>query len=288
MSEQIRAVLRGHLPRLAITSITTLGAGQENVAYEVNGDLIVRLRKEADPDERAVLVSREVALLAAVAPISTLPVPEIAFADAEAGILAYRKLPGVPILGQVGQAVMEPERFAPALGAFVSGLHAAPVATMSQLVPHDDDALLAWRDDAAEDFRAIVAILPAGARRRIERFLEDAPPEEEHTAVFSHNDLGAEHILVDAAAGTITGIIDWSDAAIADPMYDIGRLHRDFGPAFIDELLRHYTGRCTAADRARMVFYARCTLIEDIAFGLRAGARLYTDTALANLDRVFA
>ncbi|HEU4494020.1 MAG TPA: phosphotransferase [Rubrobacteraceae bacterium] len=29
---------------------------------------------------------------------------------------------------------------------------------------------------------------------------------------FCHNDLGAEHVLVDAEANTITGIIDWTDA----------------------------------------------------------------------------
>jgi len=29
----------------------------------------------------------------------------------------------------------------------------------------------------------------------------------------------------------VTGIIDWSDAAIVDPAHDFGLLHRDLGPA---------------------------------------------------------
>ena len=50
--------------------------------------------------------------------------------------------------------------------------------------------------------------------------------------------------------GRITGVIDWSDAAIGDPALDHGRLLRDFG------------GR--ADTRAHL--YAICTAIEDLAY----------------------
>jgi aminoglycoside phosphotransferase (APT) family kinase protein len=35
--------------------------------------------------------------------------------------------------------------------------------------------------------------------------------------VLSHNDLGIEHVLVDPATLEVTGVVDWSDAAIVDP-----------------------------------------------------------------------
>ena len=42
--------------------------------------------------------------------------------------------------------------------------------------------------------------------------------------------LGSEHLLVDAEATSINGVVDWADAAIAAPMSDLGLLYRDLGP----------------------------------------------------------
>ena len=75
-----------------------VGEGSDNLAYEVDGELIVRWSKEPDPAARAARVDREARLLAAVASISPLPVPVPSFTVAEQGCLAYRKLPGVPLL----------------------------------------------------------------------------------------------------------------------------------------------------------------------------------------------
>ena len=71
-------------------------------------------------------------------------------------------------------------------------------------------------------------------------------------------------------------------------MHDLGRLYRDFGPSFIKTLLPWYGRPCSEADRERIAFYARCALVEDIAFGLHTGAAAYADAALANLARTFA
>jgi hypothetical protein len=38
-----------------------------------------------------------------------------------------------------------------------------------------------------------------------------------------------EHVLVDVEANAVTGIIDWTDAAIADPARDLALIYRDFG-----------------------------------------------------------
>jgi len=75
---------------------------------------------------------------------------------------------------------------------------------------------------------------------------------------FCHNDLGAEHLLVDVEASTITGVIDWTDAAAADPAHDLALIYRDLGPAIFDLTLAHYDGEWTDAHRERTLFYARC------------------------------
>ena len=159
--DEIRALLARHLPSYEVRSVARLGEGWDNVAYEVNGELIVRGSKEADPARRGELTRREADLLAAVARWSTVPIPEPIFADIEAGVLAYLKLPGLPLSEHPGA---EPARLAATLGGFVSRLHRAPLEELEKLVPRDVDPLMTWRREAER----------AGALTRLRRC--PAPP----------------------------------------------------------------------------------------------------------------
>ncbi len=285
MIDEILAVLLRHLPGYEVRSLAKLGEGSDNVVYEVNGELIIRTSKESDPASRSESTRREAQLLAVVAGLSTLPVPEPVFVDAEAGLLAYPKLPGFPL---IDHPVAEPPRLAPALGGFLSRLHQAPLEKVEHLVERDTYPLLAWREDAQRDYQEIGEHLPAAARPLVEDFLGRTLPAESRSAAFCHNDLGAEHVLVDVEANAITGIIDWTDAAVTDPVRDLALIYRDLGPENFDLTLAHYEGQFDDADRERTVFYARCKLLEDIAYGVSTGARRYAEAGLAHLARTFA
>jgi aminoglycoside phosphotransferase (APT) family kinase protein len=281
--DKIRTLLV-NLPGYEVRSITRLGEGLDNAAYEVNGELIVRASKETDPALRSEATQHEAQLLAVVAWLSTLPIPEPVFVDAEAGLLAYFKLPGLPLMYN---PVAEPARLAPALGEFLSRLHLAPLEKVEDLVDWDTYPLLAWQEDAQRDYREIAEHLPTAHRPLVENFLGRTPPPEPRAAGFCHNDLGAEHVLVDVETNAVTGIIDWTDAAIADPARDLALIYRDLGPEVFELTLVHYEGHFDDADRERAVFYACCKLLEDIAHGVRTGARSYTEAGLAHLARTF-
>ncbi|XVQ07874.1 phosphotransferase family protein [Spirillospora sp. CA-255316] len=278
MIAEIRAALARHLPHREFGSIAPLGEGLDNLAYEADEELIIRISREPDPRE----LRREAETLTAVGRISPLPVPVPVFADPEAGVLAYDKVPGVPLLGR---PVAAPEPLAAALGGFLTALHTADVEQMRRLVPDDTDPPAAWLEDAEAAYREAAGHISQDFRPAIEAFLAAAPPVERGSRVFCHNDLGAEHILVDGQTGAVTGVIDWTDAAIADPMHDLARLYRDLGPEVFDLVLSHYGGRC---DRERVLYYARCAVLEDIAYGLTAhDRRLYADAGLAHLPWMF-
>jgi len=283
--DEIRALLVDRLPGYEVRSITRLGEGLDNAAYEVNGEFIVRASKETDPALRSKSTRCEADLLATVAGFSTLPVPEPVFVDAEAGLLAYVKLPGFPL---IDHPVPEPAPLAPALGRFLGRLHQTPLEKIEHLVARDSYPLPAWLKDAEQDYREISGHLPAAYRRLVEGFLGCRPPAETRAAAFCHNDLGAEHVLVDAGTSAVTGIIDWTDAAITDPVRDLALIYRDLGPEIFNLTLTHYKGQFDDADRERVVFYARCKLLEDIAYGVETGARRYAQASLAHLARIFA
>ena len=94
-------------------------------------------------------------------------------------------------------------------------------------------------------------------------------------------------MLVEPDTGAITGIIDWSDAAIVDPAYDVGLLYRDLGPVALDAILRSDLGAGDGGLRDRAVFYAQCNVLEDLAYGHEAGRPEYVDKSLATLGWLF-
>jgi aminoglycoside phosphotransferase (APT) family kinase protein len=277
----IRALLARHLPDYRVRSVRRLGHGLDNYVYEVNDELLVRRSRVADPQANR----QEVARLAAVRELSPLPVPEVVFSDDETGTIAYRKLAGTP-LNQLLDG-LNPHRLAQPLGTFLSAIHGATPGHMRDLAPLDVYPAPTLLQDAELDYRDVERHVPVRQRPLVERFLQEAPPDEPRSLRFCHNDLGAEHVLVNAATSEITGIIDWTDAAITDPAHDFALIYRDLGPAVFDETLTHYEFDITNEDRSRILFYARCALIEDLAYGLSTGPRHYADAALSHLAWTF-
>jgi aminoglycoside phosphotransferase (APT) family kinase protein len=284
----VRRVTATALPDYRIDSVTLLGEGTDNTAYEINGELIVRFSKAPDPER----TMREARLLDTVRRVASLPVPEPVFTVPEQGCLAYRKLPGTPLLDL--PAPPHPERIAATLTEFLAALHETPRDQVAELVETDDQPLTEWLAETTELHRAVAGLVPPPYRQRVEAFLGTMPPPDGSTLVFSHNDLGIEHVLADPRTWAVTGIIDWSDAALADPACDFGLLFRDLGPAALP--LRQGGSRiaapgeppdATQALRERAVFYARCGMLEDLAYGVETGQRRYTDKSLAALEWLF-
>jgi aminoglycoside phosphotransferase (APT) family kinase protein len=286
----VHDVVVAHMPDYQVDSVVQVGEGLDNLAYEVNGELIVRFSKEPDLARRTALLHHEARLLAAVADFSRLPVPEPTFTAAEQGYLAYVKLPGVPLLDMSHHLRSEHgASIAATLGELLTAMHAVPVDRWTDLVDTDYHPLAEWRRDAAQTYLTVAGQVPAVHRRSAETFLDTPPPHDGYAPAFSHNDLGIEHILIDPVAWTVTGIIDWSDAAIVDPAYDFGLLYRDLGPAALRAAIRRY--RTDANDvgalRERAVFYARCSVFEDLAYGIETGRDQYVDKCLAAMEWLF-
>jgi aminoglycoside phosphotransferase (APT) family kinase protein len=178
---EVHSVVAACMPDYRIDSVVPLGEGLDNVAYEVNGELIVRFSKEPDP----MRLDREARLLAAVAAVSPPPVPEPTFTVAELGCMAYVKLPGTPLLDvpQLHRSDHDTS-VAAALGEFLAALHAVPTDRVSNLVDTDDQPLAEWRREAAAIYPTVVGQIPSAYRRPVEAFLDAAPPDDMYSTVF--------------------------------------------------------------------------------------------------------
>jgi len=249
--------LRTHAPELADLPLRELGHGLDNTAFAA-GELVLRV---ADGPG----VQREAGLLEVLAPRMPLAVPVPVFADGDAGVLGYRLLPGRPLLGRT-----PPPGTAAVLGGFLRALHATDPAAVRAFVDEDAADPAEWLTDLdgpAELLRVVRSGVPRPSALR----------------VVAHADLGAEHLLADGTR--VTGVIDWSDCAVTDPALDLARLYRDFGPAFLAEVLQAYGGLPDAGPRIE--FFARCAALEDLAYGLRTGRAEYAAAARRSIAWLF-
>lgn len=292
---EARRLLLAHAPAYATAPLVPLGAGTGHAAW-LAGDpddrpVVVRL-DTGDAEGRAARVRREAALLALVAGVSPLPVPVPAFVDADAGWLAYARLPGTPLL-RVPSARCVPHARAVgrALGGLLARLHALPAADVRDLVDADLRSAAEWIEEARDTLDAVRGALPPAVREPVARFVAatpvaDAASDGAHL-VFTHEDLGIEHVLVDDATMAITGVIDWSDAALADASSDFARVLRDLGPDALAAALAAYGAGDAATIARRAWFRARCLVLEDVAFGLETGDEAYVAKGVAAAGWLF-
>ena len=270
-----------------------LGQGNDHLAYETEAGFIRRFPRRPDPAGLA----REARLLAAVARHCPLPVPQ---ARVDGDHLAYPKLPGACLLDRPDLAT---PRLVATFAEALRALQAIPLPEIECCADLDDEPLPSWLGEAAAHHAtlsrpaaapggpgrsgqtagrcgaATVSAALAARREAINSFLVAPPPPPSQEKVFSHNDFGAEHLLADPVTGEATGVIDFSDAAVTDPAADYGRLYRDFGAPAL--------AVTPAAWRERAIFYARCMVFEDLAYGLGRHDPRYLDKSVAALKWLF-
>lgn len=142
-----------------------------------------------------------------------IPTPKILWCQPPA--LALAALPG-RALGHLGEpSTASPAAWA-AAGAAIRTLHGAP------LPPWPGRTLdeLGGRLDKECEWLVANDVLPADVVARNRRLAETAL--RPWTPVFIHGDLQVDHVFVDG--DEVSGIIDWSEAAQGDALFDLATL----------------------------------------------------------------
>ena len=287
LAEEYRQIIAACFPKLAIDSCAIHSQGWDSVAVVVNENVIFRFPKRHDVEPQ-YLIERQ--LLPALAGALPLPVPDVAFfwpgGAAHPGVFMGHHLIGGQ---QLAIEHLTPERapgLARQLGQFLSALHRFPVEQATQLgVPAGDRET--WRQRYLNQYQQIqsrvLPLLGQAARARIVRdwqaFLGG---DARFPTTLIHHDLASEHILY-VAPGTISGIIDWGDAAIGDPAIDFTGLLADYGEGFTEQVLAHYGGALDPFFRDRMRFYREAMPLNTVLFGLDTGQEQYVREGLMNL-----
>jgi aminoglycoside phosphotransferase (APT) family kinase protein len=146
----------------------------------------------------------------AMAPI---PTPEVLWRKPP--VLALAALPGTA-LGRLGEpSTASPAAWA-AAGAVVRRLHDAPLPARPG---RNVDEIAAHLDGECE-WLITNGVLPADLVRRNRQIAQAAL--RPWTPVFIHGDLQVAHVFVDG--DEITGVLDWTEAAQGDALWDLATL----------------------------------------------------------------
>lgn len=286
MHDTHQHIVNRDYPELVIDSFRPLGEGWNNTAFVVNDDLIFRFAKDSD----ANAVQREIKLLGMLQSFSPLPVPNPTYQGTAPPYMGYPAVKETPLV-DMRESVTPAEwpDFAATIGTFLSVINAIPLDQVRGLVDEDFEPLDVWLEEANDTYAKVEHVIPTAVHGAIRTFMNSRPPPASVTPCFCHNDLGIEHILADMERRKITGIIDWGDAAIADPAYDLGMIYRDLGKNMLDAVLSEYQTDAAKPDlRERAVFYARCTVFEDIKYGLETGGNEYVDKSRISFTWLFS
>jgi aminoglycoside phosphotransferase len=185
-----------------VEEVEVVVAHNERATLRV-GDVFLKI----DADQTRTDVEVEAMALAPI------PTPEILWRKPP--VLALAALPGIA-LGRLGEpSPASPAAWA-AAGAAVRVLHEAP------LPPWPGRSLdeIAARLDSECEWLVTNSVLPIDMVTRNRHVAEAAL--RPWTPVFTHGDLQTSHVFVDG--NEITGVVDWSEAARGDALYDLAVL----------------------------------------------------------------
>lgn len=254
-------------PSLAGARLSELGEGWDNIAYAVHPpsggqSLVLRVSKFADETERFDTTTKDAELLRFVAQHSLVATNTVRAVDTHAGVLLLTMVPGI---GAGTAPIRDRPALAESLGILLARLHAAPVpdGLVGAATPAES-----WRASTATAFARVTDRFGDADRCLIESFLTGPAPDRPRHTVFCHNDLGAEHLIVDPESGALSGVIDWSDAVHDDPARDFALVWADLGWEIVEGALAAYVRRGGVVDPglvARARWFAAHSLAATLA-----------------------
>jgi aminoglycoside phosphotransferase (APT) family kinase protein len=286
-SEVVLTLARRHVPSVrAVTAVDE--SGGEARTYVIDGDLIFKTQRPQQLRPRTSLAKEVFFLNQIAAVLPDLSVPRVLGYGREGPYIEYTlmtRMPGVALrhANLNGTARLEVMR---ALGHTLRRIHQMPQAPFveSGLFPGDTNAadvrrrFAEWFDEFAarihkEQCPWTLQMTPEAVA---ERALSLLPDSDERVAL--HSNPWHEHTFVDPEKGKYTGLIDFGDAYISHPTFDLRRWRTREERA---ALLAGYTREHPVSDEFWATWFVAQVLGDMAAI---AGSSTFGPAALADLE----
>jgi 8-oxo-dGTP pyrophosphatase MutT (NUDIX family) len=230
-------------------------------------------RRPTFPDAEAQLLN-ETRLMPRVAPLVPLEVPVPIELDESPLRVRHILVPGEPVLDPGVLSADDGRR----LGSFLRCLHDLPVSIYVETgVPDRAAARAELLATLERMLHRVTPLLPEHLRAPARALLRRVALRTPGTLV--HGNLVGHHVL--HRDGGISGVIDWSDARVADPALDLGWALYGTPEPFARAVATTYG--VTDDELTRALDWYRLMPWYDALWGLGPGGRSFVDDGLAEV-----
>ncbi len=211
MRDLVLELAQRHLPEAKLVT-RVFQDGFRHVAFEIDGTVVMKVARAGTLPEE---LRTEAALLQALSD-RELPVPRLlAFDEGPPPFMLSTRVPGTQLsnLPQPWQTGL-----VKSVAGGLASLHQAPLSPSIQAIVDEMDVAGRW--EGVEELQR-EGLLSDEQAYALHRMLDDNWPRFSATPrVLTHGDFWPHHCIV-SAAGELSGFIDFADATLASPAWDL-------------------------------------------------------------------
>lgn len=237
-----REAIESSILGIRVSSIEHLGQGDFCAAFTVNHGWVFRFAHGAEGSAR---IDREAAVLPELAKSLSLRIPEIEYfaRDPSTGLsfVGYHRIPGRGLSRELLRQMQarEQECVARALAEFLDCLHSFSTEYARQIGMPEYHYPTQFAEDIdrarTQAYPLMEGQLTDFCEQIVQEHLESGSLQ--FTPALLHDDLSQWHIFFDPSSSMITGVIDFSDMVVGDPIQDLMYLYDDYGAEFVGLIL---------------------------------------------------
>lgn len=287
----IPAILEDQFPNLTARSLKFLGRGWDFEVFEVNDKWVFRFPKRKQVEDR---FKREIIVLSEIKNKLPVNIPCYLWVGRSCDFFpytfgGYAKISGEPI-DHTKNAYIQLESAFHSIGIFLCALHSVSLPGEILHTEPTCSIISNSRNSAKQCLPTAATVLPPTITRACSAFLTDdstMPSAYIGKPCVVHGDLGHSHILLDSNKSKCTGILDWTDMSLSDPVKDFLWMWIVFGDIAIDNILTGYAQPIDSAFRHRLIYLSICKAITEVYYGIQTKDSLKIQLAKTALARYF-
>ena len=275
-------------PEISVTTIRFLGGGSHRV-FEVNGFLVFKFPHGSDGN----LLTIEQQICHHLKSALSLPIPDYCFYSEgipafPRPIAGYQKLPGIALETHTPQP-SQLRILAPQIARILSELHSMSINPHLQelLDPFHVEHYHSQLKDLFRDIQQHVVPLLSPeetdwTKTLFREFLNDESCWQYNPSLV-HGDFDSSNILYHPCRAKIAGIVDFEESGVGDPAWDFCCLQAEFGPEFLEEILKNYTAPVDNTFQKRITFHGKRTLFHEILYDIECNDNEFLNHGLERL-----
>lgn len=234
------AEIHKHFPDLKYKKARIIRHGWDHDVVVLDSTWVFRFTKNRD---YLHVLRKEISVINWLKKQTSIALPDYKYIAKDGSFGAYPMLPGRELRKHVLRTFTPAQRegVARQLGEFLTLLHSIPLKNAQQWgIKEGPYTRLAYQKRQQQIKKVLFQRLNAKEIKWIEAKYEAFMALSwDFTPVVVHSDFTHHHIFVDVKKTTVSGLIDFADVEVGDPVRDFAALW-EYGEAFIEAMANYY------------------------------------------------